>query len=80
MANRKSDERKKQLDVSNRNRDELGRFAKTAELKLPSDRPIKLVRIRGSYKSYEVRERWFTDEERALIYGMLALLGWLFIL
>jgi hypothetical protein len=73
MANRKSDERKKKIDVSHRSRDELGRFAKMEDLKSPSSRAIRLVKVKGSYKTYEVKERWFTDEERDIIYAIITL-------
>jgi hypothetical protein len=72
MANRKSDEKKKKIDVSNRNRDELGRFTKMEESKLLSDRPIKLVKLKGSYKTYIVKERWFTEDERIYIWFMVS--------
>ncbi|WP_175585208.1 hypothetical protein [Alkalihalophilus pseudofirmus] len=73
MANRKSDEKKKKIDVSHRNRDELGRFAKKEESKLLSDRPIKLIKVKGSYKTYIVKERWFTEDERIYIWFMTSL-------
>lgn len=77
---RKSDEMKRlaqieqeKLDVSNRHRDHLGRFAKMEELKSFSSRFIKLKKIRGSYGSYKIKERWLTDDERAYAYFLFGI-------
>lgn len=62
-----------------RARDEKGRFllqefSKVEELQLKSDRPMKLVKKKGSYGSYRIKERWLTDNERALIYTVSAII------
>lgn len=66
------------IDVINRLRDEKGRFLPNhnqrsfikEESQLESDRldkPIKLVKVKGSYGTYVIKERWFTEEERSIL-------------
>jgi hypothetical protein len=66
-------------DVSNRSRDEKGRFLperKREESRSPSGREIKLVKVKGSYNSYRVKTRWLSKEEKIhlyLVFGFIAL-------
>jgi hypothetical protein len=74
------------IDVTNRLRDEKGKFLPNHESNprllireespLESDesnKPIKLVKVKGSYGTYKIKERWFTDEERAVLYAFAAI-------
>jgi hypothetical protein len=62
------------IDVSNRSRDEKGRFLpepKKAVSRSQSVRPIKLKKIKGSYNSYLVKTRWLSTKDKVYL--------WLFI-
>ncbi|WP_342047979.1 hypothetical protein [Bacillus sp. OTU530] len=74
------------IDVTNRLRDEKGRFLPNRESNLrslikeesplesdESDKPIKLVKVKGSYGTYKIKERWFTNEEKVVLYVFAAI-------
>ncbi|KIL71974.1 hypothetical protein [Bacillus badius] len=72
-------------DVSNRSRDEKGRFLPKEELVLEespshSARKIKLVKMKGTYGSYFVHTKRFTDGEKdfLLVFGFLVILSFIF--
>ena len=60
------------LDVSSRFRDEKGRFLSSPPevSRSPSrkreirDRPIKLKQVPGSYRSYHVKTRWLSTDDK----------------
>ena len=74
----------KKIDVSNRLRDEQGRFrpnqseSKTKE-ELPL-RSIKVVKVKGTYGTYLIKEPWLTEEAigAILTVGIIALLVMIF--
>lgn len=85
-ARKKSNRKISNIDVTNRSRDEKGRFLPNHESnpKLlikeesqlesgKSDKAIKLVKVKGTYGTYLIKERWFTDEERAILYTLAAI-------
>ncbi|MGM7723752.1 hypothetical protein [Metabacillus sp. Hm71] len=64
------------LDVSDRQRDSQGRFLPKEsqseikeESRSRSDRMIKVVKVKGSYNSYLVKDVWLTDAEKDLLLG-----------
>jgi hypothetical protein len=70
------------IDVSHRFRDEKGRFlsnlpeapevSRSRSVKPPIKvRPIKLKQVRGSYRSYHVRTRWLSTDEKIYLFGFL---------
>lgn len=69
-------------DVSNRERDEKGRFLpdqrerKPVESRYESVREIKLIKVKGTYGTYKVKAKWLKTEEKTYLYfffGMLVL-------
>jgi hypothetical protein len=59
------------IDVSNRSRDVKGRFLperKKEESRSPSVRNIRLVKVRGSYGTFKVKTKWFSNEEKIHLY------------
>lgn len=62
--------KKSQIDVSERNRDELGRFEKEEALESDSGREIILVKVKGSYGTYLVRDK-ITWKDRLFIFVVL---------
>ncbi|USK33165.1 hypothetical protein LIT25_21915 [Bacillus sp. F19] len=78
--------RSKEIDVSHRLRDEKGRFLPNEsseikeELPLRSDRPKKMIKIEGSYNSYLIKDRWFTDGEidTLIVFGIFGVLAIIF--
>ena len=74
------------IDVTNRLRDEKGRFLLNHESNPrllireesplesdESDKLIKLVKVKGSYGTYKIKGRWFTNEEKAVLYAFVAI-------
>lgn len=73
------------IDVSGRLRDEKGRFRSKSERqeeasKYASSRKIKLVKVKGSYGTYLVQTKLFSDGELdlLLISGFLIVMALLF--
>lgn len=66
--------RKFNIDITNRLRDKKGRFlpnhesSTRKESQLNLDRPIKLMKVKDSYGTYVIKERWFTAKDRAVLY------------
>ena len=83
LVRQKFNRRISNIDVTNRLRDEKGRFLPNhesnqrssikGESQLESDKPIKLVKVKDSYGTSEIKGRWFTDEERAILYTFAAI-------
>lgn len=72
------------LDVSSRFRDEKGRFLSNPPEVSQSrsgrqdrrqreirDRPIKLKQVPGSYRSYHVKTRWLSTDDKIYLLGFL---------
>lgn len=70
----------KKIDVSDRLRDEQGRFLPNqSESEIKEELPlrsIKLVKVKGTYGTFKVKEKWLGDEEK----GRLIALGVIIIL
>src|SRR5216117_77875 len=68
----------KKVVVSNRLRDEQGRFrpnqleSKTKE-ELPL-RSIKVVKVKGTYGTYLIKERWLNNEEKGRLMALGAII------
>jgi hypothetical protein len=76
-----------QSDVSRRLRDEKGRFLPNElrlqtkeELPSKSDRLVKIEKLKGSYNSYLIKDRWFTDGEidALIVLGIIGVLAVIF--
>ncbi|MGM0867594.1 MAG: hypothetical protein ACQEWF_23370 [Bacillota bacterium] len=66
----KEEEVTSNIDVTNRTRDEKGRFLpeQRAGSRLESVRPIKLVKVKGSYGAFNVKTRWLSTGEKTHLY------------
>jgi hypothetical protein len=75
-------EKTSNIDVSNRQRDNKGRFAKEKVGESPSEsvREIKLVKIKGSYGSFFVQTQWLSDRDKDILaaVGVIVLMAILF--
>lgn len=68
-----------QVDVSERKRDERGRFSTDSVMEgSPSEldevRPIKLVRVKGSYNSYLVTRQFLSNTEKDIMAAVCVLI------
>lgn len=75
----------RKIDVSERSRDQYGRFQeeskpKTVESKLESDRKFKVVKVKGTYGTYLIKDRIFdaNDVDILWIGGLLLVLTLVF--
>ena len=56
-SEQEQEKKESNIDVSNRARDELGRFARVEDLASESAREIRLVKVKGSYGTYLVQTK-----------------------
>jgi hypothetical protein len=79
--------RSKEIDVNTRSRDEKGRFlpnessSETREVYLSkSDKPKKIIKITGSYNSYVIKDKWFSDGEidALIVFAIIGVLAIIF--
>ena len=75
----------KKIDVSDRLRDEQGRFLPNqSESEIKEELPlrsIKLVKVKGTYGTFKVKEKWLSDEEKGRVMALgtiviLAIVSW----
>ncbi|HWK24887.1 MAG TPA: hypothetical protein VNS08_17880 [Ureibacillus sp.] len=84
LLNEEEEIEKRKIDVSNRLRDQQGRFLPSqSESKTKEESPsrsIKLVKVKGSYGTYMVKEQWLSEEEkgRLMALGVIILLAIIF--
>ena len=84
LLNEEEEIEQRKIDVSDRLRDQQGRFLPSqSESKTKEElhsRSIKLVKVKGSYGTYVVKEHWLNEEEkgRLMALGVIILLAIIF--